>query len=149
MLLAETDPNQTRALLAMSLQLQTQIGAGLDIARLRHRLSDEQYGRRSSWSSSSPLDWTSLTTTERRISEFVAAGLTNREVADRINVSRHTIDFHLRQIYRRLNINSRVALTRLVAQHADPLAGASTPAAPLTGGHESPPSQSDEAFGSG
>jgi ATP/maltotriose-dependent transcriptional regulator MalT len=149
MLLAETDPNQTRALLAMSLQLQTQIGAGLDIARLRHRLSDEQYGRRSSRSSSSPLDWTSLTTTERRISEFVAAGLTNREVADRINVSRHTIDFHLRQIYRRLNINSRVALTRLVAQHADPLAGASTPAVPLTGGHESPPSQSDEAFGSG
>jgi DNA-binding CsgD family transcriptional regulator len=124
MLLAQTDPNEARAQLATSLQLQAQIGAGLDVARLRHRLSDEQFGRQSSQSNAAPLDWTSLTATERHVSELVAEGLTNREVADCLNVSRHTIDFHLRQIYRRLNIHSRVALTRLVAQHTDPQTGA-------------------------
>jgi DNA-binding CsgD family transcriptional regulator len=128
MLLAETLPNDARAQLAKSLQLQTQIGAELDVARLRHRLSDEQFGRRSSRFSAAPLDWTSLTPTERRVSEVVAAGLTNREAADRMNVSRHTIDFHLRQIYRKLNVNSRVALTRLVAEHADRQRSAPTPA---------------------
>jgi len=32
-------------------------------------------------------------------------------------VSRHTIDFHLRQIFNKLGINSRVELARLVAEH--------------------------------
>jgi ATP/maltotriose-dependent transcriptional regulator MalT len=132
MLLTETLPNDARAQLAKSLQLQAEIGAELDVARLRHRLSDEQFGRRSSRFSAAPLDWTSLTPTERRVSEVVAAGLTNREAADRMNVSRHTIDFHLRQIYRKLNVNSRVALTRLVAEHADRQRSAPTPAAALT-----------------
>lgn len=64
--------------------------------------------------------WTSLTDTERSIAHVVAEGLTNREAAERLFLSPHTVDFHLRSIYRKLGTSSRVHLTRLVilAQHA-------------------------------
>jgi DNA-binding CsgD family transcriptional regulator len=66
--------------------------------------------------------WTSLTDTERSVAHVVAAGFTNREAAERLFLSPHTVDFHLRSIYRKLGTNSRVHLTRLVilAQHPAP-----------------------------
>jgi DNA-binding NarL/FixJ family response regulator len=54
----------------------------------------------------------------------VAEGLTNHEVGERMFVSRHTVDFHLRQIFRKMEISSRVELTRLVLEHAAPQAAA-------------------------
>jgi DNA-binding CsgD family transcriptional regulator len=60
--------------------------------------------------------WTSLTEAEQRLADLVALGLTNRELAERLYVSSHTIDAHLRHIYRKLGISSRVDLTRLVTQ---------------------------------
>jgi transcriptional regulator of acetoin/glycerol metabolism len=59
-------------------------------------------------------DWASLTPTERSVAELIAEGATNREAAARMYLSRHTIDFHLRQIFRKLGVASRVELTRLV-----------------------------------
>jgi NAD(P)-dependent dehydrogenase (short-subunit alcohol dehydrogenase family) len=43
---------------------------------------------------------------------LVADGLTNREVAERLYVSPHTVNQHLRHAFGKLGINSRVALTR-------------------------------------
>ena len=60
--------------------------------------------------------WESLTDAERRVAEHVASGLTNREVAQRMYLSRHTIDFHLRQAFRKAGVSSRVQLTRLVLE---------------------------------
>ena len=60
--------------------------------------------------------WQSLTDGERGVAHLVAQGLTNRDVASRLYVSPHTIDFHLRQIYRKLDIASRVDLTRIVTE---------------------------------
>jgi len=53
-----------------------------------------------------------LTDTEHTIADLVAQGLTNRQVADRIFVSRHTVDFHLRSIFRKVDVSSRIELTR-------------------------------------
>jgi DNA-binding CsgD family transcriptional regulator len=58
----------------------------------------------------------SLTNSQRIVAELVAQGLTNREVAARIFLSPHTVDFYLRQIFRKLDVRSRVALTRLVVE---------------------------------
>ena len=60
--------------------------------------------------------WQSLRESELGIAQLVAQGLTNREVATRLFVSAHTVDFHLRQIYRKLGISSRVELTRRVVE---------------------------------
>ncbi|MBV9449707.1 MAG: helix-turn-helix transcriptional regulator, partial [Streptosporangiaceae bacterium] len=60
--------------------------------------------------------WASLTDTERGIAELVAEGLTNRQAAERMFISAHTVAFHLRQIFRKLSIGSRVELARLTAE---------------------------------
>ena len=57
--------------------------------------------------------WGDLTDTQRMVAELVTDGLTNRDVGARLFLSPHTIDFHLRQIYRRLGVRSRVELARL------------------------------------
>ena len=64
--------------------------------------------------------WSSLRESELGIARLVAEGLTNREVASRLFISAHTVDFHLRQIYRKLGISSRVELTRRIVdqQHS-------------------------------
>jgi DNA-binding CsgD family transcriptional regulator len=64
-----------------------------------------------------PFGWSSVTDTERSVIDLVAQGLTNREVGERLFVSPHTVDFHLRAIFRKLDVRSRVELTRLVLEH--------------------------------
>ena len=64
--------------------------------------------------------WASLPEAERRVAAAVAEGLTNRQAAERLFLSRHTVDFHLRQIFLKRGIRSRVELTRLVVQEPDP-----------------------------
>jgi DNA-binding CsgD family transcriptional regulator len=62
--------------------------------------------------------WASLTKAERALSALVARGMTNRQVGEQLFISRHTVDAHLRHIFRKLDINSRVGLAHLVARHA-------------------------------
>jgi DNA-binding CsgD family transcriptional regulator len=61
--------------------------------------------------------WRSLTDAERRIAELVAGGLTNRNIAEYLNLSPHTIDAHLKHTYTKLNIHSRVELAVLALKH--------------------------------
>jgi DNA-binding CsgD family transcriptional regulator len=62
--------------------------------------------------------WASLTDTEHEVAELVAQGLTNGQAGARLFRSHHTVDSHLRGIYRKLDISSRVQLTRLVTERA-------------------------------
>lgn len=61
--------------------------------------------------------WRSLTDAELRIAELVAGGLTNRNIAEYLNLSPHTIDAHLKHTYTKLNIHSRVELAVLALKH--------------------------------
>jgi DNA-binding NarL/FixJ family response regulator len=53
-----------------------------------------------------------LTETEQRITELLAAGWTNREIADALFMSVHTVEAHLTRIYRMLGVRSRTELAR-------------------------------------
>lgn len=55
-----------------------------------------------------------LSPQQLRIARYVAGGATNREVATRLFLSTRTVDHHLRNIYSKLGIRSRVELSRLV-----------------------------------
>jgi DNA-binding CsgD family transcriptional regulator len=52
-----------------------------------------------------------LTSREREIAALAAGGLSNRDIADRLFISRRTVDAHLNHIYAKLHISSRVQLT--------------------------------------
>jgi DNA-binding CsgD family transcriptional regulator len=60
--------------------------------------------------------WESLTPAERVVADLVAAGLSNAAVGERIFVSRHTVDSHLRHIFAKLELRSRVELAAVVAR---------------------------------
>lgn len=56
-----------------------------------------------------------LTPHQIRIAQLVAEGATNREVAVRMLISTRTVDHHMRNIFAKLGVRSRVELTRLMA----------------------------------
>lgn len=57
---------------------------------------------------------TALTPREREIALLVVNGLTDREIAQRLYLSHHTVSQYVKRIYRKLDVPSRVALTRLL-----------------------------------
>ena len=54
--------------------------------------------------------WDSLTPAELNVVHLVAAGKTNREVAEELFLSRHTVDSHVRHVFAKLGLSSRVDL---------------------------------------
>jgi DNA-binding NarL/FixJ family response regulator len=54
-----------------------------------------------------------LTAQQVQIAHMVAAGATNREVAEHLYLSTRTVDHHMRNIFVRLGIRSRIELAKL------------------------------------
>lgn len=61
-----------------------------------------------------------LTPRETDVARFVADGLTNHQIASELGLSPHTVNFHLRRIFRKLSISGRAQLGNLVAQFDNP-----------------------------
>jgi len=49
-----------------------------------------------------------LTPAEVRVLRGIAAGQSSREVADQLFISKRTVDFHLANIYRYLQVSNRI-----------------------------------------
>lgn len=58
-----------------------------------------------------------LTTREQQVLEGVAAGLANKEIAGKLQISRRTVEWYRGQIYRRLGVKSAAELTKYSLKH--------------------------------
>ncbi len=56
-----------------------------------------------------------LGTREAEVAEFVAEGLSNKEIGARLFISRHTVDSHVRNILNKLGLNSRAQIAAWTA----------------------------------
>ena len=57
--------------------------------------------------------WTSLTPAERRVVALVAEGLTYRAVAERLHLSRRTVESHVAHVFQKLGVRSREQLSQI------------------------------------
>lgn len=58
----------------------------------------------------------SLSDRELQIVELVAAGLTNQEIAEKLDISKRTVDNHISNILTKTETGNRVALVRWALQ---------------------------------
>jgi len=116
----------TRTALARALAAADRPEAGLELAidaatalgdlgakravRDAERLVNELGGRRTA------AKRAGLTRREVEVLTLVADGLSNKEVADRLFVSEHTVHRHLSNVYTRLGVTSRAAAVALAAE---------------------------------
>ena len=58
-----------------------------------------------------------LTSRENEILKLITQGLPNKEIALQTSISERTVEFHITQIYRKLNLTSRVELAVWAKEH--------------------------------
>ncbi len=111
------DRGRATALLSQAYALYAELGNDEDLARVRSSLRAAGTRLRHwSYADRPAFGWDSLTDTERRVTDLVVQGLSNRQVANRVFLSTHTVAFHLRHIFWKLGITSRVQLARIAAE---------------------------------
>ena len=62
--------------------------------------------------------WDSITPSEQAVIDLVAKGLTNPQISKQLFVSRHTVDSHLKHVYAKLGMSSRVELAAEVVRRS-------------------------------
>jgi DNA-binding NarL/FixJ family response regulator len=102
-------------LLETALASYTTAGAERDAARIRSLLRARGI-RTPTGGARSARDWPELTESEFLVVGLVVQGATNREVAERLYLSPYTVNAHLRHVFAKLGIRSRVELARLAAE---------------------------------
>jgi DNA-binding CsgD family transcriptional regulator len=115
--LTATDREAAIDVLGRTLALLTELGATWDARRIRSRLRELGVRRRLVTAEPETNGWAAMTASELAVARLVAEGLTNREAAERLFVSPHTVNSHLRHVFSKLGINSRVELARLARDY--------------------------------
>ncbi|MEV5971654.1 AAA family ATPase [Streptomyces sp. NPDC051921] len=115
--LAATRRSEAVPYFETALALHARAGAERDGARVRRRLRAAGVRRRPAQAGRDG-EWPELTAAETRVVRLVAQGLTNRQVAEQLSLSPHTVGSHLRRAFTKLDVTSRAELTRLV-KHRD------------------------------
>jgi DNA-binding NarL/FixJ family response regulator len=106
--------DRTAAVAALDLAYDryAELGAGAPATRVQ-RLLQTAGVRRRRWAAvprRPETGWDALTGMERRVALLIADGCTNRSAAEQLVLSSSTISTHLRAVFRKLGVHSRVQL---------------------------------------
>jgi DNA-binding CsgD family transcriptional regulator len=115
-LLAERAKDEAVGYLDEALRLQSAAGAERDAARVRRLLRDRGVQRAGGRPDPAAKRWPELTASELAVVRLVIQGATDREVAQRLYISAHTVNSHLRHVFAKLGIRSRVELAHQAGQ---------------------------------
>jgi DNA-binding CsgD family transcriptional regulator len=113
--------SEAAALLREALEIWEGAGASYDASRVlaRLRAGGGRPGKRGV-RRRAETGWESLTDSEHRVLDLMREGLTYREVAERLFVSRRTVETHVARVFRKLGVRSRAELSALLTEHAAP-----------------------------
>jgi DNA-binding CsgD family transcriptional regulator len=109
---SERRSHDARTLLQKAWHIFESMGAEIFAERARLQLSASA-ARATPRQQRDTLD--SLTPQEGQVAELAAEGLTNREIAARLLISASTVDYHLRKVFQKLGVRSRVELVEYTA----------------------------------
>ena len=112
LLLPERAKDEAVGYLDEALRLQSAAGAERDAARVRRLLRDYGAQRAGGRPDPAAAHWPELTASELAVVRLVIRGATDRQVAQRLYISAHTVNSHLRHVFAKLGIRSRVELAR-------------------------------------
>jgi DNA-binding CsgD family transcriptional regulator len=110
------DSDGAVANLGRALEIYAESGASRDETRARGRLRELGVRRRVVSRKRPEAGWKALTDSELAVARLVAEGMTNRQVAKQLYLSPHTVSTHLRHVFSKLGINSRVELARIAVE---------------------------------
>lgn len=109
---------QAVELLESALDLYVQCDARQDVSRVQKKLRILGVHRGGRHGVDRPTSgWESLTGAELRVVRAIVDGKTNKEAASALFLSPHTVDSHLRRVFGKLGINTRVELTKHFLAH--------------------------------
>ncbi len=91
-------------------------GESVVLPRLAHRLWAELVRGGTAGVAPAAADAQRLTEREEEVLALVAAGQTNREIAERLTVSENTVKFHMRGILDKLHLRNRTEVARWVSE---------------------------------
>jgi DNA-binding NarL/FixJ family response regulator len=108
----ERRPREAREQLRAAHELFTEFGMDgfTDRARVELRATGERARKRTV---ETRID---LTPRETQISQLVAQGATNREIAEQLFVSPATVEYHLRKVFTKLGVKSRTQLAHRILE---------------------------------
>lgn len=112
LLVAQGESGEAAHLFDESLACYDDIGALPEADRVRAHLArlTPSKGRRPA-PRRAVSGWEALTPTEHEVVEEVCAGRSNPQVAERLGISRRTVEAHLRSIYAKVGVSTRLALS--------------------------------------
>jgi DNA-binding CsgD family transcriptional regulator len=118
-------PSEARIHLGAAIEVFERLGARPWAARAGVELRATGMHRERPGAPGSPGD-TVLTAQQYEIAQLAAAGLSNKQIAERLFLSPRTVGYHLHQVFPKLGVTSRAALRDALATRPEP--GVSGPA---------------------
>lgn len=117
-LVARDRRQEGAALLDRSWDIYREVGATGPMMALQDRMRKAGF-RRAQWQSAQPRPesgWPSLTQAETRVARLIRSGHTNKAASEALGISVNTTGTHLRSVFAKLGVRSRVQLSNVMHQ---------------------------------